>query len=486
RLKEDPVQIPFPGSFLFGTAFFLIFYSMSLAYKVRKALSFHSGDISILLSCNALYFALGLSILHFSFEGNFQGLFTVGMAAFNFLFVFRYYRWKSVDRNLFYTLVGLVLTFITLAAPIRLEGDHITLFWSAEAVLLLWLAQKSGISLLKLGSVTVTGLMLISLLMDQVDIYRPVLEQKEATLYPILNPGAITGSVSIASLLGTLRLLRSEQGPFFFQAFPLSPYRHTITGLSILMAYLVPMLELYAQTELRMDHESLRTVIMGTYHFTASLILLHAARLKAPYSLRVAAFFGAILLLLSYLFHYQSAISQLQLAYLEKLQVPLIAYLMHFLLVGGVLLFLRKTWHLLKCIEEQKGEFRPIFRWFATFMLVFLASSELDQLVLWIGAGSSMSPEALREQNAMIGYPILWGLSSFLLMWQGLKAKLRNLRVISLSLFGLTLLKLFIIDIQEIPEVGRVIAFVSLGVLLLVVSFMYQKLKGIVLDEDDE
>ncbi len=41
----------------------------------------------------------------------------------------------------------------------------------------------------------------------------------------------------------------------------------------------------------------------------------------------------------------------------------------------------------------------------------------------------------------------------------------------------ITLLKLFIYDIVNIPVGGKIAAFFSLGVLLLVVSFMYQRLK---------
>ena len=74
-------------------------------------------------------------------------------------------------------------------------------------------------------------------------------------------------------------------------------------------------------------------------------------------------------------------------------------------------------------------------------------------------------------------------LGSFLLMWYGMRTRQRTVRIIALSLFGLTLLKLFIYDLSGISEGGKVAAFICLGIILLVVSFMYNKLK-VLLKED--
>jgi uncharacterized membrane protein len=45
------------------------------------------------------------------------------------------------------------------------------------------------------------------------------------------------------------------------------------------------------------------------------------------------------------------------------------------------------------------------------------------------------------------------------------------------------LVKLFLFDIKNIPITGKIAAFFCLGVLLLVVSFMYQRLKKILIDD---
>jgi uncharacterized membrane protein len=62
--------------------------------------------------------------------------------------------------------------------------------------------------------------------------------------------------------------------------------------------------------------------------------------------------------------------------------------------------------------------------------------------------------------------------------------KLKHLRIISLTLFLITLLKLFLVDIKGISEGGKIAAFISLGILLLIVSFMYQRLKKLLLADE--
>jgi uncharacterized membrane protein len=42
-------------------------------------------------------------------------------------------------------------------------------------------------------------------------------------------------------------------------------------------------------------------------------------------------------------------------------------------------------------------------------------------------------------------------------------------------LFGVTLIKLFIYDLSYLNTISKTIVFVSLGVLLLIISFLYNK-----------
>src|SRR5690606_36307489 len=127
------------GSLIFATLFYLIFFAMNIVRNIREQSAFEAPDITLLLSNTFLYFSAGMAILSNDLGNDYRGLFTVLLAIFNFSFAYSLYRKASVDRHLVFMLIGLVLTFISLAAPIQLEGNYITLFWAAEAVLLLWL-----------------------------------------------------------------------------------------------------------------------------------------------------------------------------------------------------------------------------------------------------------------------------------------------------------------------------------------------------------
>jgi uncharacterized membrane protein len=123
------------------------------------------------------------------------------------------------------------------------------------------------------------------------------------------------------------------------------------------------------------------------------------------------------------------------------------------------------------------------FIWFGCVALVYLASTELDHLVLLLQYAPGRNLQALLEQEHKIGFPILWGVASFGFMLLGMRYKLKTLRLVSLTLFFITLVKLFLFDIRNISAGGRIAAFISLGILLLVVSFLYQKLKNLLLDD---
>ncbi|MDX1936046.1 MAG: DUF2339 domain-containing protein, partial [Flavihumibacter sp.] len=119
---------------------------------------------------------------------------------------------------------------------------------------------------------------------------------------------------------------------------------------------------------------------------------------------------------------------------------------------------------------------------YCSFIVTFL-SIEFLLLFNQLYYSKTMPLKEIERVYAKTGLPILWGLCSFAFMWWGMKFKYRTLRIISLTLFSVTLLKLFLFDIKNIPIAGKIAAFFSLGVLLLVVSFMYQRLKKILIDD---
>ena len=68
----------------------------------------------------------------------------------------------------------------------------------------------------------------------------------------------------------------------------------------------------------------------------------------------------------------------------------------------------------------------------------------------------------------------------------GMRLHQKVLRIISLFTLGLVLVKLVLVDLWAMPTVGKIVVFIMLGVILLVLSFLYQKLKGVLFKDDNE
>jgi uncharacterized membrane protein len=71
----------------------------------------------------------------------------------------------------------------------------------------------------------------------------------------------------------------------------------------------------------------------------------------------------------------------------------------------------------------------------------------------------------------------LWLLTAVLVFAWGVKIKSVRTRMASMTLIGVTLAKLLALDSMTFTTVQKVIAYLALGVLLLVVSFFYQKFR---------
>ncbi|RZL57792.1 MAG: DUF2339 domain-containing protein, partial [Pedobacter sp.] len=82
-----------------------------------------------------------------------------------------------------------------------------------------------------------------------------------------------------------------------------------------------------------------------------------------------------------------------------------------------------------------------------------------------------------------LGLSILWGIYSLFLISMGLAKNKKHLRIGAMVLFGITLIKLFIYDIAYLSTISKTIVFVSLGILLLIISFLYNKYKHLIIDD---
>lgn len=78
----------------------------------------------------------------------------------------------------------------------------------------------------------------------------------------------------------------------------------------------------------------------------------------------------------------------------------------------------------------------------------------------------------------------VWLLYSILAMIVGIARNAKGPRFFAIGLFGLTIIKIFIVDLAFLQTLYRVFSFMALGVILLAVSYAYQRYKAILFPSD--
>ncbi|MCK5702574.1 MAG: DUF2339 domain-containing protein [Cyclobacteriaceae bacterium] len=104
--------------------------------------------------------------------------------------------------------------------------------------------------------------------------------------------------------------------------------------------------------------------------------------------------------------------------------------------------------------------------------------------ILWIASSEVINWMEIHEstQSYKLELSILWALYSFLLIIVGIWKKKKHLRIGAIALFTVTLVKLFFYDISHLDAIATTIVFISFGILLLIISLLYNKYRHIISD----
>jgi len=81
------------------------------------------------------------------------------------------------------------------------------------------------------------------------------------------------------------------------------------------------------------------------------------------------------------------------------------------------------------------------------------------------------------HESFKLGLSILWGGYALMLIIIGLKNKVKLLRMLAMLLFAVTILKLFVYDMADMSTIAKTIVMIILGALMLIASFLYNKVK---------
>jgi len=124
--------------------------------------------------------------------------------------------------------------------------------------------------------------------------------------------------------------------------------------------------------------------------------------------------------------------------------------------------------------------------------IIFIITQALSLILLSIEVHDffrfRLPRQVLRFTDSHYAYQlslsVLWGLYASLLTGVGILKRLREARILGILLLSVTVLKVFLIDLSELETFYRIISFVVLGLLLLAVSYGYNRFKNFIFEED--
>ena len=491
----------FNVSMLFSGIFFITFYITNLAYKVIKKEQFQIIDIIILLLNSFIFYGIGYYVLLQNPKGTeVLGLFTLGNAIIHFVVSLIIYKRKLADKNLFYFVLAMVITFITMAVPVQLNGNWVTIFWAIEAFILFYLGRTKHIAIYEKLSFPLIFLAFFSLLQDWALSSSEFSYLNDYTpRQPFFNVGFLSSCLCIASFLGMLMINRQTKG---------EPTDGTTKSVRQVLTFCIPTIliitvyytfrieianifqDAYESTKINTtpslkvgnyayneNYPLFKTtwVYCYTLFFAAVLTYLNLQKIKSK-QLAVANLVINILVILAFLTQGLYVLSELREAYILQSDKYFSSSITNISIRYIALAFFAGL--IIVCYQLSKSDlfklkFRTAFDYLLYIAILWVLSSELLQLLQLNGL----------ENGYKLGLSILWGVYSLFLISMGLWKNKKYLRVGAIILFGITLIKLCFYDLSSLGTISRTIVFISLGILLLIISFLYNKYKHLINDD---
>lgn len=482
----------------FATAFFLIFYGVSLFNNIISKEKLDKISIILILLNSFIYFGFGYGIFNSNTKlDTYLGLFTLFNAVIHFVVLFFIKSKKLADSTLFYSTLGMVFTFITIAIPIQLDGSWVTLLWIAQGTILFWIGKTKNIPIYEKISLPILGLSFLSLLEDW-SFYRYA---NNGDIQAFWNINFLTGILAILGYGFVVYLSRKHAETKENQKF--SPFNAIksfyLPALLVFTAYLTFRNEIAYYFNYWLENSSLKgkeiseiddyslynydiNVFKNIYLIAYSLVffgglaLLNFHKFKNKV-LGISAIVIGLLTLLSAQTFGLEELGELRYAYInggsnEYFDVNFNYILVRYLLWGSVAFALWAIFKNTKSIIENTKLHIFLEMVIHISILNFLS----NELVTWMDIAGY-------QDIFKLGLSILWSVYSLLLVSLGIYKKKKYLRISALVLFGVTLAKLFLYDISNLSTISKTVVLIVLGLLLLIISFLYNKFKDKISDE---
>lgn len=496
-ISEYSLDDHFGVALTYLTILFVIFYITFLAYKLVKKERFGFENVVLLLTNSFVFFGLGYTILGgHGIGGQILGLFTIFNGIVHAVVAIIIYRQKIVDRNLFQMVLGIALIFMTIAIPVQLDGNWVTLLWAGEAALLFWIGRRKGSVIYEKISWPLMFLTFFSLLHDWVNVYgRFGYEQAEANI-PLLNVTFLSsllviisfgfinyinknkrGSLPLSSFWGPSRLMSFSIAVMFLLVLyfsfrlEIANYWNQLYEESIIAPHLddVQSSGRYGNDDL-MKFKTIWITVYSLFFFT-TMSFFNIKKLKIQwlglYNLGINFLIIAVFLPQGLYVLGELRDSNMEQSHSQYYQIKSYDFSIRYVVFFFVALML---------VVCKKYVMQDFMKWNFKIPVDLL----IHLTILWILSNELMNRMDIMELGQLhtFGLSIFWGVYSLTLIVLGIWKRQKHLRIAAIFLFTIILIKLFVYDMSGFGTLYKTIAFVSLGVLLLITSFLYNKYKS--------
>jgi uncharacterized membrane protein len=483
----------------FGTVFFFTFYVTFLSYKLVRKEALSKPDLVFMLLNSFVYYSYGyMTIDILEGGGEFLGLFTLFTAVVHFTACLIVYKQQSQFKDVFYFLAGMVLVFLTLAVPVQLEGNWVTIVWAFEAALLFWIGRTKSFPVYEKLSYPMIILAFGSLVHDWDKVYHNIYDYTYDQAIPhlnlFLNVYFLTTVLVTASFGFIFWLSRRPEYPSPLQS-NIIAQRAFSWGLPLLLIValytgIFREIETFWSQEYALSKVSIRSAYNDVYdqfdedlqrfstiwliNFSAIFALVLSIiqlRFVKDRNLMVFCLVANALVIFSFLTAGLYELASLRSSFLnDAANKYYIRDLGHILIrYAGIVLIIPLMIINYRFMRNDlfKDSMRQAERVLFHAAVLVLLSSEL---VHWLDMGRI-------ENSFKLSLSILWGAYALFLIILGLWKDLKYIRISAIVLFAVTLIKLFVYDMEDMSTIAKTIVMMILGVLMLTASFLYNKYK---------
>lgn len=457
----------------FVTAFFVLFSTTTFLYKIVNAEKSNLLDLLALLVNAGVFYAVSYRLVEEAFGSKWVAVVTLSLAAFYAAHVF-YFLWRRlVDRELLVSFIGLSAFFLAVTMPLLLSREWVTVSWAIQAFVLLWVAGKLGSEFLRHVCYVLYAIVLFRF--GFIDLQGQFLRAPASADLPLVDylrelaERIVMFGVPIASIGGAYRLLLRQDE----QSAGVVSRENDIPGwisgvLAIRLAVVVAlgMLFLYLHLELNRTfgylYQPVRLPLLTMLWLAMCGLLLYETLARESRVL-VTLLLVFVAGLVIKLFAFDLPGWNINHQFLYSGPYVFRDAVLRLVDFGAVVGFFAGAYALLAGRAHAKSA--GVFLGFCSLGLLFI------YLTLEVNSFLHTYVEGLRPG----GISILWSLFALGLILRGIGKNVRTLRYLGLGLFAIVAWKLFFVDLRQLDQLYRIIAFILLGILVLSGSFVYLK-----------